>query len=270
MARLPWDPRPEFRPVWQSDMTTYYPDTNVLIDFGRDATVRPRLENAIQKGDQFVIAPPAIIELVRGVVANGGKEFARDKQVFTWLQIKAFPILDLPLPFIASLMKTKPVRTSGVLPVHYTQLIDMLAGAADFNAFIKNAEAPGSVWHDIKNLHKIHEGQLDEEIGALIGLASNKGNVPEALANMFGAPGCRPHPLLLAARFSAALEFLDSSCSKVDAGANPRKNDPGIYVDFQLLIYLGMAELTFLSNEEFSNEIRKSPQMKRIVKLDSL
>ena len=71
-------------------------------------------------------------------------------------------------------------------------------------------------------------------------------------------------------RFSAALDFLESSCPKVTAGANPRKNDPGLYIDFQLLLYLGDDGLSFLTNENFAHEIRKSPQRQRIIRLDSL
>jgi predicted nucleic acid-binding protein len=251
-------------------MTMLLPDTNIFIDFGRDVTVRRRLEKALQNGAAFVIGPPVLNELVRGIVANGGKTFARDREVFSWLQANRFAIEELPLPFIARLMKTRPAKTSGVLRDHYALLIDMLAGAADFNDFISKAEAPGSAWTGMKNLHDVHEGQLDKELNALVDIASRRGNVALALSNMFGAPGCRPHPLLLKERFSAALEFLDSSFCKVRAGANPRKNDPGIYVDFQLLLYLGSPEITFLTNEDFSHEIRNSPQKNRIVGLDSL
>src|SRR6185437_3573330 len=102
--------------------------------------------------------------------------------------------------------------------------------------------------------------QLDTEIGALPAVAARGGDVATAMLQMFGAPACRPSALLLRRRFSAALEFLECSCRKVNAGANPRKNDPGIYFDFQLLFYLGSDGLSFLTDENFGHEIRNSPQ----------
>ncbi len=51
-------------------MPEYFPDTNVLIDFGRNPAAQAKLENTRQGGTKFLVAPPALIELVRGMVAS--------------------------------------------------------------------------------------------------------------------------------------------------------------------------------------------------------
>lgn len=124
------------------------------------------------------------------------------------------------------------------------------------------------MWRDINQADVIHKSQLDKEHGALSDLAkSGRGRIANALASQFGTPEARPSEEFVATLFSAAIEFLESSMSKVSTGANTRKNDPGLYVDFQLLFYLGDKNLTFLTKENFEHEIRKSPQRLRIVTL---
>jgi hypothetical protein len=251
-------------------MPTYIPDTNVLIGFGKDAAIRQKLERSLASGTSFAIAPPVIIELVRGMVANNGKTFANDKEVFPWIRGNRFPVMELTLPFAGKLLKSKPIRTSGVQPLHYGQLIGMVVESGSFSDFMARAEAPDSVWKMLGNLHSIHEGQLDKELGALVTLASNGGDTAAAFSRMFGMPGCRPNPLIVRKLFSAAFEFLESSLAKVRYGAKPRKNDPGLYVDFQLFFYLGDSALSFLTQEDFSAEVHKSPQKTRIVRVDSI
>ncbi len=87
---------------------------------------------------------------------------------------------------------------------------------------------------------------------------------------MFGAPGCRPNPLVISRQFSAAIEYLETSVRKVAVGAKPRKNDRGLYVDWQLLMYLADPNVSFLTNEDFSGEISTSAQKDRIIKPDAL
>jgi hypothetical protein len=86
----------------------------------------------------------------------------------------------------------------------------------------------------------------------------------------FGAPGCRPHPLIIKRKFSAAIEYLTAVIRLVANGSNPRKNDRGLYVDWQLLMYLADPQINFLTNEDFSGEISYSPQKNRIVKSNTL
>ena len=82
----------------------------------------------------------------------------------------------------------------------------------------------------------------------------NSLNMPERLAAIFGAPGCRPNPILLRSQFSAAIEYIENVIRKMIQGANPRKNNRGVYVDWQLLMYLGMRDLRFLTSENFSKK----------------
>ena len=246
----------------------YIPDTNVLIDFGKVSTVRTRLENALRKGVQFTIAPPTLTELVRGMIASGEKTFDSDKAIFSWLNKHKPPILELPRPFMAKLLGAS-VKTSGVVPKHYEELIGLISASANFEEFLKRSQ--DGVWRDIDRADAIHGSQLDKEHKALFDLAkSGRGKVAIALSNQFGAPGARPKPVLIAEMFSAAIEFLESSISKVSSGANTRKNDPGLYIDFQLLFYLGDKNLIFLTKENFGNEIKASRQRSRIVGLDAL
>ena len=251
-------------------MPLYFPDTNILIDYGREAAVREQLERAVRTGTNFTIAPPALIELTRGLIKSGATHFDSDKLVFTWMQDQNFEILPLPYPFMAKVLGSSVTARGRVEPHHYRELISMVSGAADFADFIK--KTTGTVWQDVNRADQIHSDELDKEIAALGSLAK-KGlgqNYAKRLSQKFGIPGCRPNPLILARRFSAALEFLESSIVKIRSGSNPRKNDPGLYTDFQLLLYLGDDELRFLTNEKFAAEIKRSPQRQHILGLDSL
>lgn len=253
-------------------MPEYFPDTNVLIDFGRNLAARAKLENARQRGTTFLVAPPALIELVRGMVARGCDTFANDKQVFVWLHMNRFPILPLPRPFMARILNSSIPKPSGVEPRHYAEQMEMIASSASFDEFLQRSNTPGSVWRDISRADEIHNAELNREFLALERMAKQRRgrDLAQRLSQLFGAPGCRPKPFIIERQFSAAIEFLESSFSKVRGGANPRKNDPGLYTDFQLLLYLARRDLNFLTCEDFSNEIIKSPQKARIVHPDSL
>jgi predicted nucleic acid-binding protein len=253
-------------------MPRYLLDTNILIDFGRNQAIRTRLENSQVSGVEFVIGPPALIELVRGLVAGGCNTFEDDRRVFVWLRGQQFPILPLPRPFMARVLRTTTRRSGAVEPRHYEQLIEIIADSADFDDFRAMSQAPGSVWNEVERIEAIHEGQLDSELAALGQLARRRRgrDIATLLSQTFGAPGCRPRPVVIARQFSAAIEFLESSLTTVRGGAKPRKNDPGLYVDFQLLFYLADPEIYFLTCEDFSHEIRRMPQRCRIVGLDSL
>ena len=186
-----------------------------------------------------------------------------------------------PVPIVRSAQKfrdsnprfrtTLPTK-SGVVPEHYTQLIDMVVTAPDFDEFVQRGNADGSVWENIESLDQIHEGQIENELRALEALAKQRKNlhIPQRLSMMFGAPGCRPNPLVISRQFSAAIEYLKTSVRKVAVGAKPRKNDRGLYVDWQLLMYLADPNVSFLTNEDFSGEISTSAQKDRIIKPDAL
>jgi hypothetical protein len=253
-------------------MPHYLLDTNVLIDFGRDPAARAKLEAAQQAGKVFALGPPALIELVRGLIASGNQHFENDKKVFQWLLGQPCNVLQLPRPFMATILKSASRRRVEVEPEHYLQLMQMLANSPSFEEFVKLSKAPESSWKDIEHADKIHNDVLDREFAGFEKIAKRGRamDLAKQLARSFGAPGNRPNPVVLHSRFSAALEFLNASLAKVERGAKPRKNDPGLYVDFQLLLYLADPEIVFLTKEDFSNEIKKSKQTNRILSPDSL
>src|SRR5260370_35962294 len=117
-------------------MPAFLPDTNVLIDFGRDPALRARLERAQRNGQVFVLGPPALVELARGLVASGRDHFQNDKNVFIWLQNSAFGVLPLPRPFMSEILRSPSLRKAvEVEPHHYIELIALIAASADFNDF---------------------------------------------------------------------------------------------------------------------------------------
>lgn len=253
-------------------MTLYMPDTNVWAGVGKDAGVTASFNKALVNGDRFVIAPPSLIELVRGMARYGKDKFFDDQRTFDWMQKSKCEILDLPKPFMAKTLHTRLVSASGVTPAHYSLQLQVIVEATSFEEFVKKSNDSGSVWKNIESLDQIHESEIEKELRSLEELAARKRplNMPKSMSSWFGAPGCRPHPLFIGRFFSAAIEYLQTSIEKVTRGAKPRKNDRGLYIDFQLLIYLANANINFLTNEDFSAEISKSPQRIRIVKPNTL
>jgi hypothetical protein len=253
-------------------MTAFLPDTNVWKHIGKDEILTPKFEKSLTAGDKFLIGPPALIELVRGLVRGGTERFPGDQKMFAWMTNRKCEILDLSRPFMAKVLRTNLPTNSGVSPAHYEKLIEMVVSSNCFDEFVKGCNADGSAWKNIESLDQIHEEQIEKELRALEDLAKQGKylDIPGRLASTFGAPGCRPIPILLRHRFSAAIEYLETSVRRVAQGANLRKNDRGLYVDWQMLMYLAIPDVRFLTNEDFSGEIRKSPQKDRIVKPDTL
>jgi hypothetical protein len=253
-------------------MTSFVPDTNIWVHIGKDVGLTTKFEKTLGTGDTFLIAPPALIEVVRGMVRYGKEMFSEDRKTFIWMQTHKCGILDLTRPFMATVLKTNLPKNSGVFPAHYAQLIEMIVNSSKFDEFVERCNSDDSVWKNIESLDQIHEGQIETELRALQDLARQGRalDIPKRLANTFGAPGCRPIPMVVSLRFSAAIEYLESVVRKVANGSKPRKNDRGLYVDWQLLMYLARPDVEFLTNEDFSGEISKSSQKARIVKPDML
>src|SRR5450759_2850423 len=138
-------------------MATYLPDTNVLIGFGRDPTVSEQFDRAIGRGDTFVVAPPVLIELVRGLIR---------------------------------------AAASGVVPEHYLQLIEMISTSVDLDDFRRKSKADGSVWGDIIEAYEIHEAQLDKEFVSMPQLIEyhDRREIARLLSLTLGAQGYRQHP----------------------------------------------------------------------------
>jgi len=89
-------------------------------------------------------------------------------------------------------------------------------------------------------------------------------------AKTFEVNGQYPDPNVFRTHFSAAMEYGETTITRIRGGANPRKNDPGRYGDFQLFFYLADQPIELLTCEDFSTDIKNSPQKARIVRLDSL
>jgi hypothetical protein len=125
---------------------------------------------------------------------------------------------------------------------------------------------------NVEGSDSIHESVIEKELKALESLAEQDKDfdISGPLAKTFSVAGGSPAADAVRTHFSAAVEYLQSSLKKVSRGVKPRKNDRGLFVDWQLLMYLALPEASFVTDEDFSSEITKSPQKSRIVKLDSL
>ncbi len=253
-------------------MPTYLPDTNVLIALGRDPAVQTKLENAEQSGSKFVIAPSTMTELTVGVVKGGANYFEQNKKIFTWLRNHSDAILDLPRPFIGKTLGFQS-KLSQVETHHHVQRVEMVTNSQSFNEFLKLKDDVGNVWSDIDKAPQIHDAQLDKEFGALEKVAKlTQGtlDVAAAFCKTFAVGGVCPDPKVFRQHFSAAIEYAEASIAKIRAGAKPWKNDRGRHGDFQLFFYLADPNITLLTSEDFSGDIKQSPQRTRIVGFDAL
>jgi hypothetical protein len=148
----------------------------------------------------------------------------------------------------------------------------MVVSSVTLEEFVTRCNAKESTWNKMDSMDQIHEAQIEKEMKALEDMAKQGKSlgIAERLSMTFGVAGCRPDPAVISVRFSAAIEYLETSIQKLIQGAKLRKNDRGLYVDWQLLMYLADPQTTFLTNENFSGEILKSPQKARIVKPETL
>jgi hypothetical protein len=253
-------------------MRTFLPDTNAIIDYGRNPDRKARLDRAQSSGAKFVIAPPTMTELTVGVVLGGAARFEQNKTIFGWLKKQAANILELPRPFMGQ-VSGFPSRKGNVVIAHHEQRIDLIAEATDYADFLKQKDAPGSAWSDIEQSATVHTQQLDKEFDALKKLAKKTPgsfDLATEFSKTFPIGDKSPDPQAFKDLFSAAFEYGELTIAKMRNGANPRKNDPGRYGDFQLFFYLADPNIELLTSEDFSKEITRSPQRSRIVKVDSL
>jgi hypothetical protein len=246
----------------------YIIDTNIWIDVAQGKIDCTKFK---KPGIELAIAPMMLTELVRGVVKGGESKFPRNRALFDCMAQVASSVLELPKVFMFITLWKINQGVSGVRPHHYLMLINMLIQAKSHAEFLKAAEAPGSPWTKMTRLDPIHEGVLDYELGFLRPLAAKASikTLQVHMARQYKVSGLLPDPDSFERTFSAAVEFLKSSVAKVRNGANPKKNDRGLYIDSQLFWYLGDADAVIVTNEDFSNEIRVSPQRNRIISLDT-
>ena len=101
-------------------------------------------------------------------------------------------------------------------------------------------------------------------------MAQGMVDVVAMLCKTYAVGGVCPDPKLLRQHFSAAIEYQEASIAKIRAGAKPRKNDRGRYGDSQLFFYLADPNITLLTKEDFSGDIKRSPQRTRIVGFHTL
>jgi hypothetical protein len=245
----------------------YIIDSNIWIDLGQgnlacnDVTGKP--------GVQVVVAPLMIIELVRGIVKGGKPYFSQNRSMIKCMA--ACDILELPKVFMFQILWNVFGGGSGVRPHHYKTLLDLLAGSDTLANFVIKTEETASVWKRIVGLDSIHENVLNKELSAVSTLAdrASLNTLHVHMASMYKLAGMLPDPESFEAKFSAALEFLRSSIVQVRQGANLLKNNRGMYIDQQLFFYLADAEAVVVSKEDFSNEIKISPQKARIISFEA-
>jgi len=249
--------------VIASQNVYYIMDTNIWIDLAQGKLSCADLTGKTTAG--AVVAPFMIVELVRGIVKGGEPRFLQNRAMIECMA--RCQILELPKVFIFQILWNVLGGVSKVRPHHYSTLLGLVVGSKTLSEFLKKTEEPNSVWKRIGELDSIHEGVLEKELRSLGTLADRASvktlHVHMARTNQLG--GMLPDPDAFEAKFSAAVEFLKSSAIQVRRGANVLKNNRGLYVDNQLFFYLADPEAVVVSNEDFSQEIRKSPQKNRII-----
>lgn len=241
----------------------YILDSNIWIDVAQGKLACADLTGNPTK--KIVLAPFMITELVRGIVKGGEAYFLQNRSMIACMA--HFEILELPKVFIFRVLWNVLGGISKVRPHHYRTLLGLLVGSNTLTDFLRKTEEPRSVWKKMAELNSIHEGVLEKELRSLGTLADRASvrtlHVHMAHTNQLG--GLSPDPDEFEAKFSAAVEFLRSSVMQVRHGANVLKNNRGLYVDNQLFFYLADPEAVIVSNEDFSQEIRNSPQKNRII-----
>jgi len=247
----------------------YILDTNIWADLSRKRLSCDDLRG--KPGIHVALAPLAIIELVGGIVRGGEFRFAGNKAMVECMAQGQPEVLELPRIFINKLIWNLPSGISEVRPEHYILLMNLIVQSSTLAKFLAKAEASGSAWKRMTDLYSIHESVLNKELGSLRILAEQASlkSIPVHITRLYQLGGLRPDPEFLASKFSAAIEFLVSSIAQVRNGAKPLKNNRGLYVDSQFFWYLGDPDLTIVSKENFSSEIKASPQVARIISLDA-
>jgi hypothetical protein len=243
----------------------YILDSNIWVDLSQGKFLCSDLRG--ETAAEVVVAPFMIIELVRGMVKGGDRYYLANRAMFECMA--HFRILELSkICLFKTLWNSDGGGVSNVHPETYKVLLKMIIESQSLADFLNVAEHPNSSWQRITDLDSIHERVLDKELLALAKLAdrASLNAVGTHMARLYRLGGLVPDPARFETRFSAALEYLRSFMLKVRQGAKPLKNDRGMYVDHQILFYLADPEAVVVSNEDFDDEIRTSPQKNRIIK----
>jgi hypothetical protein len=242
----------------------YIFDTNIWIDLSRREV---RCEDLLGKAGLTVALAPFIInEFIKGVVAGRGNRFESDRSAIECLASFKPEVLELPKNFIYRRLWNIRRDQAAVSPEQYRVLIDLVVRSKSLEAFLQKTDR-SSDWQRIRDVNSIHKDVLDKELGSLGALAKSASLKTLAVHMVRGYElgGLIPDPSLFETTFSAALEFLKTSIVQVRRGAKPQKNNRGMYVDSQLFWYLADPLAVIVTREDFSVEIKQSPQKDRIL-----
>jgi len=247
----------------------YVFDTNLWVDVSRGVLSCRDLQ--APPGSSVVLSPLVIIELVNGVVQGGEEKFTQNRSMVRCMTCAGPEILELPRVFVETVIWNVPRDNGRVRPEHYRILLDMLAESASHADFLQRTEAVGSVWTRLSSLGSIHHDVLQKELKAMEIMAGSASlsTLHVHMARLYACGGLFPDPDWFQDRFSAAVEYLRTWVRMVRNGANPRKNNRGIYLDSQHFWYLADPKLVLVSNEDFSDELRESPQRVRVISLEA-
>ena len=111
----------------------YVLDTNIWIDISRGTL---SLADTSKMGINIALAPPVIIELVRGVVKSGGEKFARSRALFERMAQLKPEIMQLPGVFVSMVLWNVPNGASGVRPEDYNELMNLIILVSIFRVSI--------------------------------------------------------------------------------------------------------------------------------------
>jgi hypothetical protein len=246
----------------------YILDTNIWVDVNRGKVACDDLR---KPGLEVALAPLMVVELMMGVVRGGEALFPLNRTLFECMARVTSSILELPKVFVLGVLWGLYMGDSGVQPHHYQTLIELVLQSKTHRDFLNSTERPESAWKKISELSSIHNQVLDKELGSLKAIAERASikNLHMHMVRMYRLGGLLPDPDLFEETFSAAVEFVRSSVALVRNGANPLKNNRGMYIDSQFFWYLGDPNAVVVTKEDFSREIRASPQRSRILSLDA-
>jgi hypothetical protein len=249
--------------------TRYIFDTNIWIDVSQGQIDGQALR--ARAGTGLVLAPFTITELVRGTINGSEEQFERDQQMFKCMFDGTPEILMLTAIFARKILWNLDWGDSWVRPKHYQELLEMLINSKTLADLKRNAEAPRSSWKSLTKARSIHNAVLDRELNDLVPLAKQASikALSYTVSRAYKCGGMIADPEVIEQRFSAAMEFLRASVLKVRRGAKPWKNDRGSYVDFQFFWYLADPRIVFVTKEDFSDDIKASPQRTRIISYDA-
>src|SRR6266478_8750647 len=146
----------------------YVLDTNVWVQLAQGKVSCAALTQHASR--QAVVAPFAIMELMKESVKYEGKYFENDRRVFECMA--GLEILPLTKPFIHQrLWNSAEIEPTRVVPETYKKLLQMFVGSTSYSEFIEKTKAPGSDWSNVEKWNAIHKDEIDKQLGFVKKLA---------------------------------------------------------------------------------------------------